>query len=181
MLLDKINELMPYRFVVYNLFLIIVCLLLIMLNVLGLVPFSFALTSHFMFAFYFSLVFFFVNIIIGYVGYGVVFFNFFLPDNVPLFIIPMLIIIELISFVSRALSLAIRLFANIVAGHILLKILISFLFSILLAHLSFVYPLIIGILGIFIITILETFIAFLQAYIFVLLLIIYISSVIKLH
>jgi hypothetical protein len=66
MLLDKINELMPYRFAIYNLFLIVVCFLLILLNVLGLVPFTFAITSHFMFAFYFSLVFFIVNIFIGF-------------------------------------------------------------------------------------------------------------------
>ena len=67
-------------------------------------------------------------------------FNLFLTKEIPLFIIPVLICIEAISFLSRIFSLAIRLFANLVAGHILLKILIIFLAKILEIHLSFSFP-----------------------------------------
>ncbi|RYE12602.1 MAG: F0F1 ATP synthase subunit A, partial [Rickettsiales bacterium] len=103
------------------------------------------------------------------------------PRGVPLFIVPALIIIETISFFSRVLSLAIRLFANIVAGHILLKILVSFLNVILKAHLSLSIPSIFAIAGILIIVVLEVFIGILQVYIFNLLLLIYINGVLDLH
>lgn len=93
----------------------------------------------------------------------------------------MLLIIELISFISRVFSLAIRLFANIVAGHILLKILISFIYLIISTHLSFAPVFALGVAGISLIIVLELFIGFLQVYIFILLLIIYMGSIINLH
>lgn len=152
-----------------------------MFNTIGLLPYSAAITSHFIFAFYFSLLFFIVNLVYGMIGYKFLFFEFFLPNNVPLFIIPMLLLIELISFFSRVFSLAIRLFANIVAGHILLKILISFLYLILTAHITFILVGFAGILCITLIISLEVFIGLLQVYIYVLLLLIYMGSIIKLH
>jgi F-type H+-transporting ATPase subunit a len=150
-------------------------------NVVGLLPYTTALTGQFIFPFYFSLMYFIVNLICGILYHKNKIFNLFLPQGVPLFIIPALILIETISFFSRVLSLAIRLFANIVAGHILLKILISFLHVILKTHISFTFPSLIALLGIFIIVILEVFISILQVYIFNLLLLIYINGVLELH
>jgi len=181
MILKKIYETIPVQLNIFNLFLLILCFLLLIFNLIGLLPYSTAITSHFIFAFYFSITFFLVNIIIGLICYNVKFFELFLPDNVPFWIIPMLLIIELISFISRVFSLAIRLFANIVAGHILLKILISFIYLIISTHLSLAPVFVLGILGISLIIVLELFIGFLQVYIFILLLIIYMGSIINLH
>lgn len=179
--LIRVYEVVPLKLNVFSLFLFIVCFFLLAFNLIGLLPYSTAITSHFIFAFFFSLIFFIMNIIMGYVGYKTRFFELFLPDNVPLWIIPMLILIELVSFISRVFSLAIRLFANIVAGHILLKILISFIYLIISIHLSMAIPSILGLIGISMIVTLELFIGLLQVYIFILLLIVYMGSIIKLH
>jgi len=96
-------------------------------NVLGMVPYSLTITSHLIITLYFSLAFFIGNNIIGIRFLKQTFFILFLPEGVPLVIIPFLIVIEYISYISRIFSLAIRLFANMLSGHILLKILISFI------------------------------------------------------
>jgi len=150
-------------------------------NLMGLLPFTTSFTAHFIFAFFFSLVYFIVNLISAILFHKSKIFNLFLPNNVPIVITPGLIIIESISFFSRALSLAIRLFANIVAGHILLKILASFLYIILYIHMSFCVSSFILWAGIIIIISLEVFISILQVYIFNLLVIIYINNVLNLH
>jgi F-type H+-transporting ATPase subunit a len=96
-------------------------------NVLGMVPFSITVTSHLILTLFFSLSFFLGHNIIGICYHRELFFNIFLPSGVPIFIIPLLILIEYISYISRIFSLAIRLFANMLSGHILLKILIAFI------------------------------------------------------
>jgi ATP synthase subunit 6 len=166
---------------VYYIFLVGTSIFLGVFNLLGIIPFTMVLTGHFIFAFYFSTMFFIVNLLYGILYHKVELFNLFLSGGIPLFIIPGLIIIEAISFFSRVLSLAIRLFANLVAGHILLKILISFLYVIYCAHTSFGLPTIVALIGILIIIALEVMISILQVYIFILLLIIYINSVLNLH
>jgi len=180
-ILLKTQSLLGGKLEIYYLFLVSTAFILGIFNLLGLLPFTKALTGHFIFAFYFSIMYFIVNLIGGILYHKAAIFNLFLSGGIPLFIIPGLIIIEAISFFSRVLSLAIRLFANLVAGHILLKILVSFLFVLLSAHISFGFPTIIAILGILIIIALEVFISVLQVYIFNLLLIIYINSVLNLH
>ena len=96
-------------------------------NVLGMVPYSLTITSHLIITFYFSLAFFIGNNIIGVRYLKQTFFVLFLPEGVPHVIVPFLILIEYISYISRVFSLAIRLFANMLSGHILLKFLISFI------------------------------------------------------
>jgi len=162
-------------------FLISTTFTLSVFNLLGLVPFTTAFTAHFIFAFFISLMYFIVNLICGVLYHNNKIFNLFLPQNVPLFIAPALIIIEGISFFSRVLSLAIRLFANIVAGHILLKILVCFLYAILNYHFSLIFPSMVAICGIISIITLEIFISVLQVYIFNLLLIMYINNLLNLH
>jgi len=180
-ILAKTREHLGGKLKAYYIFLVGTAFMLGYFNLVGLLPFTTALTGQFIFAFYFSLMYFIVNLICGVLYHKNKIFNLFLPQGVPLFIIPALILIETISFFSRVLSLAIRLFANIVAGHILLKILISFLYVILKAHLSLTFPSLIALLGIFIIIVLEVFISILQVYIFNLLLLIYINGVLELH
>jgi ATP synthase subunit 6 len=96
-------------------------------NILGMVPYSITITSHLILTLYFSLAFFIGNNLIGICLHKENYFNLFLPDGVPVAIIPVLILIEYVSYISRIFSLAIRLFANMMSGHILLKILISFI------------------------------------------------------
>jgi ATP synthase subunit 6 len=89
-------------------------------------PYSMTVTSHLVLTLYFSLAFFIGSNIICVCYHKQAFFVLFLPEGVPLPIIPFLILIEYVSYISRIFSLAIRLFANMLSGHILLKILISF-------------------------------------------------------
>lgn len=180
-ILAKTREHLGGKLQAYYIFLVSTAVILGFFNIIGLLPFTAALTGQFIFAFYFSIMYFVVNIIVGVLHHKNKIFNLFLPKGVPLFIVPALIIIETISFFSRVLSLAIRLFANIVAGHILLKILVSFLNVILKAHLSLSFPSIFALIGILIIVVLEVFIGILQVYIFNLLLLIYINGVLDLH
>lgn len=111
----------------YYFFLVTTAVILGLCNLFGIIPFSKVLTAHFVFAFYFSLGHFITNLIYGLFLHRIKIFNLFLSGDIPLFIIPILICIEAISFFSRIFSLAIRLFANLVAGHILLTILMIFL------------------------------------------------------
>jgi len=96
-------------------------------NLLGMIPYSMTITSHLILTLYFSLAFFIGNNLIGVCFHREKYFVLFLPEGVPIPIIPFLILIEYVSYISRIFSLAIRLFANMMSGHILLKILISFI------------------------------------------------------
>ena len=98
------------------------------------VPYSLTITSHLIITLYFSLAFFIGSNIIGVRYLKQTFFVVFLPEGVPLVIVPFLILIEYISYISRIFSLAIRLFANMLSGHILLKILISFIWVIITSN-----------------------------------------------
>jgi ATP synthase subunit 6 len=95
-------------------------------NLMGMVPYTITLTSHLSFTFFLSLTFFIGHLLIGSKVNGSAIFGLFLPEGVPLLLVPLLIIIEYLSYFARALSLAIRLFANMVSGHVLLKILFGF-------------------------------------------------------
>jgi ATP synthase subunit 6 len=147
-------------------------------NLVGLVPYSFTLTSHIMLTFTLSFSVF-VGLTILAVKYQPNFFALFIPKGVPSGLIPFLFIIEIISYVSRTFSLAIRLFANMMSGHVLLHILTGFCaflysdFYSVLGKLLFLIPflLIVAIIG------LEIGIAFLQAYVFCVLISIYLCDV----
>ena len=97
-------------------------------------PYSSTVTSHLILTLYFSLAFFIGSNLIGICFHKEAFFVLFLPEGVPLVIVPFLILIEYISYLSRVFSLAIRLFANMLSGHILLKILISFIWILMSSH-----------------------------------------------
>ena len=96
------------------------------MNLLGMVPYTFTVTSHLIVTFSFALgLFIYINLL-GFLKNGLLFFVLFLPSGAPLALSPFLIIIELISYIARVFSLSIRLFANLMAGHTLLKILAEF-------------------------------------------------------
>lgn len=150
-------------------------------NLIGMVPYAFTTTSHIIITLAMSTLFF------GGINIWTLlhdFFKFgrlFVPNNVPLVILPFLSIVEVISYIARLLSLAIRLFANMMAGHTLLKILIAFTFSLVqnaLQDLNWMLLVlsILPFLIVFMITFLEVAIAMLQAYVFLVLLCLYIRD-----
>src|SRR3546814_13392659 len=86
-------------------------------NLLGMVPYSFTLTSHIVVTFALAIIIFIGVTILGFVKHGLHFLTFFVPPGTPLLLMPLLIPIEIISYLSRPISLSVRLFANMLAGH----------------------------------------------------------------
>ena len=150
------------------------------INLIGLIPHSWTVSSWFIIIFYIGLSYF-INInLLLILNSGWTFLNHFLPSGTPLFISPFLFLVENISYFSRVLSLSVRLFANMLSGHALLKILISFSWGLLTKlKISFYLLSIIIWLGVSIILILECLIAGLQAYVFGLLITIYFSEILE--
>ncbi len=150
-------------------------------NLAGLIPYSFTLTSSFIVTFFLASTHFIGINLIGVFQQKWKILNLFLPSGVPLVMAPFLILLELISYIARVFSLSIRLFANMMSGHALLKILIGFAWILLNTGSIFMvlapFPWII----VTVILFLETLIAFLQAYVFVILITIYINDVLNLH
>lgn len=143
-------------------------------NILGMIPYSFTYTSHLAVTFAMAAFIFVAITVIAIAKHRMKFFSFFLPPGVPIAMAPLLIPIEIISYLSRPVSLSVRLFANMMAGHTLLKVLAGF-----------VIPLgifgVVPVAGLVAVTALEFLIAFLQAYIFTILTCIYISDAVHLH
>jgi F-type H+-transporting ATPase subunit a len=143
-------------------------------NLLGMVPYSFSFTSHIIVTFALAFVIFIGVTVLGFAKHGMHFFSFFVPPGTPLPMYPLLIPIEVISYLSRPISLSVRLFANMLAGHTLLKVIAGFV-----AALGFfgVLPLafVVALTG------LEILIAFLQAYVFTILTCLYINDALHLH
>nr|WAX04129.1 ATP synthase F1 subunit 6 [Polysiphonia sp.] len=156
-------------------------LFLLFSNLLGMVPYSFAVTSHIAFTFGLSLSIFIGINIIGLKTHGLNFFSLFLPRNVPLIIVPLLITIEFLSYLVKVFTLAIRLFANMTSGHTLLKIIAGFAWTMLLSGGLLAIFSLIPLLLLFVLVGLELAIAILQAYVFTLLTCIYLNDVLDLH
>lgn len=148
---------------------------------IGLIPFNFCYTSQILVTFTISFSVFIGIIIVGFRKQGLRFLQLFVPQNVPNFLLPFLVVIEVISYISRTFSLAIRLFANMVAGHALLHILEdACLKGIQELNSAFLGPLlIVPIAFICIIIVLELGIAFLQTYVFTILFCIYLNDSLK--
>jgi len=155
---------------------------LLFCNLQGMIPFSFTVTSHFLITLALSFSLFIGITIVGFQRHGLHFFSFLLPAGVPLPLAPFLVLLELISHCFRALSSGIRLFANMMAGHSLVKILSGFAWTMLFMNNIFYF---IGDLGpLFIVlalTGLELGVAILQAYVFTILICIYLNDAINLH
>src|SRR5262249_22565362 len=149
------------------------------LNMIGLIPYSFTVTSHIIITAALALTVFFTVLIYGLIRHGFHFFNLFVPKGVPIYILPLIVAIEILSFVSRPISHSVRLFANMLAGHITLQVFASFI--ILLGTGLGVLGWIGGVLPFAMIVILfalETLVAFLQAYVFAILTCIYLNDAI---
>jgi ATP synthase subunit 6 len=175
---SHVGKIFTYMFTVF--------FFILAMNTTGLVPYSISLTGQLIVTFTVGFSSFFGVNFVGIRKHGVHFFSFFLPLGSPLALAPFLVLVELISYVFRLFSLSIRLFANMFAGHTLLTILAGF--TVMMAPASFaslssvtmlasIIPLIV-VFGVFI---LELGIAFLQSYVFTILLCLYMNDALHLH
>jgi F-type H+-transporting ATPase subunit a len=144
-------------------------------NLLGLLPYSFTFTSHIVVTFALAITVFIGVTIVGIVLHGAHFFTLFVPSGVPKVMIPFLVPIELISYLSRPISLSIRLFANMMAGHTMMKVFAGFIIP--LGFLGGWAPLAVDVA----LTGFEFVVAFLQAYVFTLLTCLYLHDAVHLH
>ncbi len=149
-------------------------------NILGLLPFAFAVTSHIWVTFAFAAFIFLLCVAIGLARHGLHFFELFVPPQTPVLLLPLIVLIELISFLSRPLTLSVRLFANMTAGHILLQVFAGFIVSLGLAGGAFwvlgILPLAMNVA----LYALELLVAVVQAYVFALLTCVYLNDSINL-
>ena len=143
-------------------------------NLLGMIPYSFTYTSHIIVTFALAAVVFIGVTAIGFKKHGLHFLSFLMPAGVPMFMAPLIIPIEILSYFTRPVSLALRLFANMTAGHTMLKVFAGF---VTLLGIFGVVPLLL----VAALTGLELIIAFLQAYVFTILTCVYLNDALHLH
>ena len=143
-------------------------------NMLGMLPYSFTFTSHIIVTFVLAMFVFLLVTLLGIFIHGFKFFGLFVPKGVPMIMLPLMIPIEIISYLSRPISLSVRLFANMMAGHTMLKIFAGFIVPLGIFGIA---PLMVDVA----LTALEVLIAFLQAYVFTILTCLYLNESINLH
>jgi ATP synthase subunit 6 len=162
-------------------FLSVVFMFILTNNLIGLVPYSFTTTSYITLTFFMSFSIFVGLIIVGFQKHGSDFFSLFLPSNTTFFLALLLVPVELISYIARPISLGVRLFINLMAGHTLLKVIVGFSWSMLLLEnltaIMFILPLIVLVILMF----LELGVALIQAYVFLTLTCIYLNDSEALH
>ena len=143
-------------------------------NLLGMIPYGFTFTSHIIVTFTLAFLVFLIVIFVGLKHHGLHFFTLFLPEGAPLLMAPLLIPIEILSFFSRPISLSVRLFANMMAGHTILKVFAGFTVAL---GIFGVAPLLVNAA----LMSLEFLVAVLQAYVFTILTCLYLKDAIHLH
>ena len=150
-------------------------------NLLGMLPYAFTFTSHIAVTLTLAVIVFVTVTVIALMRHGMHFFSYFFPEGAPVWLAPIIIPVEVISYFSRVVSLSVRLFANMVAGHVMLKVFATFV--VLLGSLGAVGPFVailplsvnIALVGF------EFLVAFLQAYVFAILTSIYLHDAVHLH
>jgi F-type H+-transporting ATPase subunit a len=151
------------------------------MNLLGMVPYFFTSTSQLAVTATLGVLVIAVVIAVGFARNGLGFFKLFVPSGVPFFVLPLVVVIEIISFLVRPVTLALRLFGNMVGGHVVLKVFGGFVVSLgALGALGIVGALV-TLSGTVAITALEFMVAFLQAFVFAVLACVYLNDVVNLH
>jgi F-type H+-transporting ATPase subunit a len=149
---------------------------ILMVNMLGMIPYAFTVTSHIIVTVALALLVFLTVIAFGVAKHGFRFLKLFVPSGIPIYILPLVTLIEVMSFLSRPVSHSVRLFANMLAGHITLKVFGGFVTLLggfgILGWLGAVLPLGMAVA----LTALELLVAFLQAYVFTILTCIYLND-----
>jgi F-type H+-transporting ATPase subunit a len=155
----------------------IFCLFMFVLfcNMLGMLPYSFTVTSHIIVTLIMAIFVFIAVTVIGFLKHGFGYLKLFVPSGVPIILLPLITVIEIISYLSRPVSLSVRLFANMMAGHTMLKVFGGFVVS--LGVLGGWLPLSFSVA----LTGLEILVAFLQAYVFAILTCIYLNDALNLQ
>ncbi len=148
-------------------------------NLVGIVPYAFTLSSHLIVTAALALMVFFIVLIYGFYKNGLKFFKIFVPSGIPIFVLPLVVFIEIFSFFLRPVSHSVRLFANMLAGHIALKVFAGFVAMLgvslgAIGWIGGVLPLALTVA----LTALELLVAFLQAYVFAILTCIYLNDAI---
>jgi len=176
-----VNQINEKRGQIYFPFIYVLFVFILINNLIGMIPYSFASTSHFILTFSLSFTVVLGATILGLSKHGLEFFSLFVPAGCPLGLLPLLVLIEFISYLARNVSLGLRLAANVLSGHMLLNILSGFTYNIITSGFIF---LLLGLLPLaFIIAFsgLELGIAFIQAQVFVVLSCSYIKDTLELH
>jgi F-type H+-transporting ATPase subunit a len=164
------REGMQYFPFIFSLFIFILTL-----NMLGMVPYSFTVTSHIIVTFALAAMVFLFVLIVGFVKNGPGFVKLFVPTGVPVALLPLITVLEVFSFLIRPISLSVRLFANMMAGHMMLKVFAAFVVG--LGLLGGWAPLLFMVAF----TGLEFLVAFLQAFVFTVLTCIYLNDALHMH
>ena len=144
-------------------------------NMIGMFPYSFTVTSHIIVTFMLAALVFIGVTIIGFMKHGIKYLELFVPRGVPIVLLPLIVVIEIISYLSRPVSLSVRLFANMMAGHTMLKVFGGFVISLGLLGGWLPLGFSVALIG------LEILVAFLQAYVFAILTCIYLNDALNLH
>ena len=160
----------PYFPFIFSLFMFV-----LFCNMLGMLPYSFTVTSHIIVTFALAAIIFIGVTIIGFVNHGVGYLKLFIPSGVPVVLLPIIVIIEIISYLARPVSLSVRLFANMMAGHTMLKVFGGFVISLGIIGGWLPLSFTVALIG------LEVLIAFLQAYVFAILTCIYLNDALNLN
>jgi F-type H+-transporting ATPase subunit a len=147
-------------------------------NFIGLIPYSFTVTSQIIITVAFALLVFFIVVIYGFWRNGLHFLNLFVPKGVPKLILPAVVFIEVLSFLSRPISHSVRLFANMLAGHITLQVFAAFIIMLAGAGVLGWFGAVLPFAMVIALTALELLVAFLQAYVFAILTCIYLNDAI---
>lgn len=156
-------------------FVITIFLFILFSNLFGMIPYGFTSTSQIAVTFFVSMIVFLLVIIFGLKNLGSHFFGIFLPKGIPLILNPLILVIEIFAFLAKPVTLSLRLTANMVGGHVLLKVLAGFMISV--PFVAKIFPFGLGV----IITGFEIFVALLQAYIFTILSCVYLADAFKEH
>jgi len=160
----------PYFAFIFSIFMFV-----LFCNMFGMIPYTFTVTSHIIVTFMLAAFIFIGVTIIGFVKHGLGYLKLFVPSGVPVVLLPLIVVIEIISYLSRPISLSVRLFANMMAGHTMMKVFGGFVIS--LGIIGGWLPLSFSVA----LTGLEILVAFLQAYVFAILTCIYLNDALNLH
>lgn len=145
-------------------------------NLIGIIPYTFSVTSHLIVTVALALMVFLTVFFYGLYKNGLKFFRLFVPSGIPMYILPLIVVIEIISFLSRPVSHSVRLFANMLAGHITLKVFAGFVASMGAIGAAGAVGAVLPLAMTTALTALELLVAFLQAYVFAILTCIYLND-----
>lgn len=176
-----INQINSKKGQIYFPFIYTLFIFILINNLVGMVPYSFASTSHFILTFFISFTVVLGATILGFIKHGLKLFSLFVPAGCPLGLLPLLVLIEFISYLARNVSLGLRLAANILSGHMLLNILSGFAYNIMNSGFVYFFVGLIPLAFIIAFSGLELGIAFIQAQVFVVLTSSYIKDALDLH